>query len=203
MTARHFLTDAELDGILDALPDPAAIPVGTLDQIDAATNDMASTTYAMAVAAALRGDQAHLGVLPDDLAQRKALIRPRLKMMLAAFSAGIIHQCEHTQQIRPMLLACDPPSLACMRPACLASIDENTKRVGFNWDGQCDGCGQPAETVYPYLTTLGPLSISGHLCTACRDGLTRETTAVVTVGRRDPCPCGSGRRYKACHGAAS
>ena len=23
------------------------------------------------------------------------------------------------------------------------------------------------------------------------------------VGRNDPCPCGSGRKYKACHGAAS
>ncbi|MGZ8738703.1 MAG: DUF5926 family protein [Nocardioides sp.] len=32
----------------------------------------------------------------------------------------------------------------------------------------------------------------------------RETTAAVdgAVGPRQPCPCGSGRRYKACHGAA-
>jgi uncharacterized protein YecA (UPF0149 family) len=22
------------------------------------------------------------------------------------------------------------------------------------------------------------------------------------VGRNDPCPCGSGKKYKACHGAA-
>ena len=31
----------------------------------------------------------------------------------------------------------------------------------------------------------------------------RDTPAVAgEVGRRQPCPCGSGRRYKACHGAA-
>jgi uncharacterized protein YecA (UPF0149 family) len=23
------------------------------------------------------------------------------------------------------------------------------------------------------------------------------------VGRNDPCPCGSGRKYKVCHGAAA
>jgi len=26
--------------------------------------------------------------------------------------------------------------------------------------------------------------------------------AVAKAGRNDPCPCGSGRKYKACHGAA-
>jgi hypothetical protein len=172
--SRRFLTDTELDGILDALPDPASIPVGMLDQIDAATSDMEGMSRSMLVGAVARGHSAHLGVLPDDLTQRRALIRPRLKMMLAAFEAGVTHRCEHTQQIGPTLLACDPPSLSCMRPVCLASIDENTKRVGFNWDGQCDGCGQPTEIVFPYLTTLGPLSISGHLCAACKDAMTSQ-----------------------------
>ncbi|MFE9931725.1 SEC-C metal-binding domain-containing protein, partial [Streptomyces sp. NPDC005533] len=26
---------------------------------------------------------------------------------------------------------------------------------------------------------------------------------IPVVGAREPCPCGSGRRYKACHGAAA
>jgi hypothetical protein len=30
----------------------------------------------------------------------------------------------------------------------------------------------------------------------------QETTAAGEVGPRQPCPCGSGRRYKACHGSA-
>ena len=33
--------------------------------------------------------------------------------------------------------------------------------------------------------------------------LTDQTTAEGPVGPRQPCPCGSGRRYKACHGSAS
>jgi preprotein translocase subunit SecA len=27
-----------------------------------------------------------------------------------------------------------------------------------------------------------------------------QGTAVATVGRNDPCPCGSGKKYKKCHG---
>lgn len=203
MTDRRFLDDTELDRILDALPDPTAIPVGMLDQLAAATADMAGMSRTMLVDAVARGDNAHLGVLPDDLTQRKAVIRPRLKMLFAALSAGITHQCEHTQQIRPMLLACDPPSLVCMQPACLAGVDETTKRVGFNWDGQCDGCGQPTELVSPYLTTFGAISISGHLCDACKDVMTRQASTVVAVGRKEPCPCGSSRRFKHCHGRAA
>jgi hypothetical protein len=33
-------------------------------------------------------------------------------------------------------------------------------------------------------------------------GPAAEPTAVPAVGAREPCPCGSGRRYKACHGRA-
>jgi uncharacterized protein YecA (UPF0149 family) len=28
-------------------------------------------------------------------------------------------------------------------------------------------------------------------------------TSEKTVGRNDPCPCGSGRKYKKCHGAGT
>ena len=31
---------------------------------------------------------------------------------------------------------------------------------------------------------------------------TAETTAPGEVGPRQPCPCGSGKRYKACHGSS-
>jgi len=33
--------------------------------------------------------------------------------------------------------------------------------------------------------------------------VTPDTTDVPVVGLREPCPCGSGRRYKACHGKAA
>jgi preprotein translocase subunit SecA len=37
-----------------------------------------------------------------------------------------------------------------------------------------------------------------------RDKLLRQNRAVVvsaSVGRNDPCPCGSGKKYKRCHGS--
>jgi preprotein translocase subunit SecA len=45
-----------------------------------------------------------------------------------------------------------------------------------------------------------PPSISPALSTS--DGpIGRATAAVPAAGRNDPCPCGSGRKYKKCHGA--
>jgi len=31
---------------------------------------------------------------------------------------------------------------------------------------------------------------------------TKTVAAGAKVGRNDPCPCGSGKKYKKCHGAA-
>ncbi|GAA2972266.1 SEC-C metal-binding domain-containing protein [Streptomyces enissocaesilis] len=201
MPDRNFLAVGELDRIIDHLAEQT-LPVSTLDQVDAATRDMGGMTFAMAATAAARGDNALLGVLPEDLPRRKAMIRPRLRMMIAALGAGVTSLCEHTQQIRPLLLSCDPPTLVCMQPACIAKVDQNAQRQGFRWDNHCDGCGRPTEVVFPYMTTLGPLSISGHLCKPCSTEMTSAAQQLVSeaMARKDPCPCGSGRRFKRCHG---
>ena len=39
--------------------------------------------------------------------------------------------------------------------------------------------------------------------TAAPSAGTSTATDVPVVGGREPCPCGSGRRYKACHGRAA
>jgi preprotein translocase subunit SecA len=31
----------------------------------------------------------------------------------------------------------------------------------------------------------------------------QPATAAATVGRNDPCPCGSGKKYKKCHGVGA
>ncbi|MFJ4987921.1 YecA family protein [Streptomyces sp. NPDC088732] len=203
MTVRRFLTEIELDKVIDYLAGKADLTVATLDQFDAAARDMAGMTFTMAADAATRGDRSFLGSLPQDLATRKRLVRPQLRMMLAAMSAGVTHLCAHTRQIRPLLLSCDPPSMVCMEPACIAKVDQHAKATGFHWDHQCDGCGQPTETVYAHLTTFGPLSVSGHLCQPCSAEATNvatEAAAFQVLGRKSPCPCGSGRRFKRCHG---
>ncbi|MFI5859177.1 SEC-C metal-binding domain-containing protein [Streptomyces parvulus] len=208
MANRRFPTDTELDRVLAALPEVAdATPTPILDQIDAATRDLVGMSQTMALAAFARGEQAYLSTLPAELEARRRLIRPRLKMLLAAFSADVAHLCEHTQQVRPVLLSCDPPALACMQPACLAAVDRHAQTVGHRWDHQCDGCGRPSELVFPYVTTFGPLTISGHLCEPCTQAMTAEAAPVTddyaTASRKGPCPCGSGRRYKRCHGRAA
>jgi len=44
----------------------------------------------------------------------------------------------------------------------------------------------PRDRAPAVSSSLGPVS--------------RTTTAVPEVGRNDPCPCGSGKKYKKCHG---
>lgn len=205
MTTRHFPTDAELDAVLDGLPDPSTLPVADLDQYTAASRDMSRMGHAFALTALTRGGWAFLGTPPDDIALRRRMIRPRLKMLLTAFAAGVTGLCEHARQIRPVLLMCDPPALVCMQPACQAKIDQLAQTEGFRWDHQCDACGRRVEMLTPHLLALGPLTVSGHLCEACsRDTATDALAAaddIQPVGRKTPCPCGSGRRFKRCHGS--
>lgn len=204
MTTRHFPTDAELDAIVENLPDPATLPVAALDQYGAASRDMARMGHAFALASLAHGGWAFLGTPPDDIALRRRMIRPRLKMLLAAFAEGVTDLCEHTRQIRPVLLMCDPPALVCMQPACRAKVDQLAQTEGFRWDHQCDACGRRVEMLTPHLLALGPLTISGHLCAPCsRDTATAALDAaadIQPVSRKTPCPCGSGRRFKRCHG---
>ena len=53
----------------------------------------------------------------------------------------------------------------------------------------------------------GAAAAAGGVATAAgpEDGAPRQEQRVATewdtVGRNDPCPCGSGKKYKKCHGA--
>jgi preprotein translocase subunit SecA len=49
----------------------------------------------------------------------------------------------------------------------------------------------------PPVAPAGP----GSALTSSHGPLGRATAAVPEVGRNDPCPCGSGKKYKKCHGA--
>ncbi|MEU1556941.1 SEC-C metal-binding domain-containing protein [Streptomyces scabiei] len=203
MTTRKFISDADLDTLLTALT-AEGLPVATLDQLDAASREAAHIGQALAAHAVTAGGHAFLGTPGRDTAKLRRMIRPRLRMLLAAFSGGAARLCPHTDQIRPQLLVCDPPSLNCMQPACMAAAGAERERIGIRWNHQCDACGQHADILTPYLLALGPLSITGHLCATCsRDVGTAALDAVDNaqpLSRKAPCPCGSGRRYKRCHG---
>lgn len=203
MTTRIFLSETELDALMDTLS-AFDLPVAALDQLEAATQEAALIGNAMASSAVAAGGWAFLGTPGTDTARLRRMVRPRLRMMLAAFSAGAERLCPHTDQIRPQLLVCDPPTISCMDQACMDAAARARVRLGFRWDNECDACGRRVEMLTPHLMAMGPLSISGHLCSPCsRDAATTAFDAadsIQSVGRKVPCPCGSGRRFKRCHG---
>lgn len=72
------------------------------------------------------------------------------------------------------------------------------------------GEGEPSTCLKCNWTGV-PVVVRGvedHRCPSCEIGvatdqewrLSLEVAALPTVGRNDPCPCGSGKKYKKCHG---
>jgi preprotein translocase subunit SecA len=47
-----------------------------------------------------------------------------------------------------------------------------------------------------------PVRAGGSAPAAAQRGSSGPGRSVPKVGRNDPCPCGSGKKYKKCHGAA-
>jgi preprotein translocase subunit SecA len=62
--------------------------------------------------------------------------------------------------------------------------------------------GQPARSGAPasVLTRQGARSAAGGERAEARPGQAQVKRSVPKVGRNDPCPCGSGKKYKYCHG---
>jgi preprotein translocase subunit SecA len=67
-----------------------------------------------------------------------------------------------------------------------------------------------AESVPAFAAARGQSSASAAVATAPRPARTGGDDVVKTVrreepkvGRNDPCPCGSGKKYKKCHGAGT
>lgn len=205
MNTRTFPTEAQLDQFLDTMPDPDTLPVHTRDQLQAATREVGAMGPRMAAAAVAGGGWALVGAAPEDLALRRRMLKPAVRMMLAAFSAGSVTRlCEHTNQIRPTVVICDPPTIVCCQPDCIRLLEQIQNDAQFLWDNECDACGGHAPTVVPHLTAVGAITVSGHMCQACSDLHTADALEaaedIQPVTRRSPCPCGSGRRYKRCHG---
>jgi preprotein translocase subunit SecA len=63
--------------------------------------------------------------------------------------------------------------------------------------GADDLFAAPSRRVAPPAAPVGP----GPALTSSVGPVGRATAAFPEVGRNDPCPCGSGRKYKKCHGA--
>jgi preprotein translocase subunit SecA len=69
---------------------------------------------------------------------------------------------------------------------------EHSDRSGGSEDGNGTGNGSSAQR--RPASNGRPAAANGRTPVGAR-------TAAAKVGRNDPCPCGSGKKYKRCHGA--
>jgi len=77
--------------------------------------------------------------------------------------------------------------------------------------GRSDGAGEPEPAPAPAAAPVAALRGQATVVGAGRARALADATTVRTgggaapdftnVGRNDPCPCGSGRKFKKCHGA--
>jgi uncharacterized protein len=76
--------------------------------------------------------------------------------------------------------------------------------AGLNY--LCAGLRAYFGHVDPYMRTMAGLLSQGRPANEIMDILRMEEAKpadrFVHAERNDPCPCGSGRKYKKCHGAA-
>jgi hypothetical protein len=180
--------------------------VAAADQKRAAAEHGEAWIRAVAVAAVVEGiaPSAYINrrgseSLADDLGLRRAA-----RLYLVAASEGIRPLCAHVNEVRPVALFCDPPVVVCQE--CLPSMLDKIVALGFRHDHECDLCGAQVEMLCEHHTNIGSVSIAANVCESCRDEGERwmesQPMEVVKVGRNLPCPCGSGKKYKHCHGAA-
>jgi len=75
-----------------------------------------------------------------------------------------------------------------------ASIDNAIAEMALKVGGQM---AEPKQEPVLKIRNSGPMigSVSTNLASSSAGSSKKE------VGRNDPCPCGSGKKYKKCHGA--
>lgn len=206
---RTFLPDDVIDAFLHASADYVeSLGAPVLDQLDAATRGLNELLPSAMVHAAEAGERVTYAHLPEDVADRKRVMVPAARMLFAAMSTPPAWTCPHWKQIAPGMVLCDPPMFACMRPECRHAMVAAESKAGHRWDHECDACGKRTDLLWKNARTVGPTYLIGHLCKACIEGGQLDMDVYgkdvsQQVGRRQPCPCGSGRRYKACHGRAA
>lgn len=165
MSARHFPDNDEVDEwiasrFLDET-DADANPV--VDQLKAATADSVNRFRANAPSMIAAGAaERYIEVSDPD----RSKIRGAVRQLMVALSAGVLPLCPHVQQIRPLILFCDPPSIVCT--SCLPSRRAVIETLGHRWNHQCDRCGVHVQMLTPVsIGGLGHLTITGHVCRRC------------------------------------
>jgi hypothetical protein len=111
---RQFSTEEEVDQWMDThvFGDAEVDGNPELDQRQAAARETTSRWMGAGpgLVAAGYADTFFGGEKPE---RSSPLLRGAVREYLAAASAGIIRLCDHTYLIRPLIMNCDPPTIAC------------------------------------------------------------------------------------------
>ena len=205
MTGRHFFTEAELRVIAARQARHPAPPPGLADQLDAVERE-ASEAFARELPHFLIQQGNGWGVVTNAATAPETVAVNSLqatKMLMTAYTAGPRELCPHTRQVRPQVMFCDPPVRVCKE--CLPSVLPEISRMTPRWDNECDCCGAHDAKMFPVTVVALGTYLNGNVCEACHVQQTsvafRETPEVRVIGRKQPCPCGSGRKYKRCCGS--
>jgi hypothetical protein len=97
------------------------------------------------------------------LEQANLVERNAMRMLLGAQSVGIRSMCPHTNEIRPLVICCNPPIVACLD--CVGNIPDPPPY----WLDECDGCGARTKNLIGYQVTVSNLVIWGDVCKNCSD----------------------------------
>ncbi len=142
-----------------------------------------------------RGDFDPLLLEPskDDVDEQERAAADPVGAMLSPWVAGF----EQAVQLLPALTELDDPQVRAALARVLAFAPAD--------DGEADGAatarpvatlGQAIEAIVAGVAELYELTL------AQRYRVAAVRHAAPKVGRNDPCPCGSGRKFKHCHGGA-
>jgi hypothetical protein len=204
---RYFPTEDELDQFMQVgAADAGDIPSHVVDQLSAASREHTNWLIAAAPHMVATG-QARWAFADQSGNPDPDQIRDVTRQVIVAMGAGVKHLCAHTNLIRPWLLICDPPVIACIK--CIASrkvdLGAVDRDLGHFWNYQCDRCGARTELLSKSTVSgFGHLTIVGHICRSCADQDRQrveqlaDTVALVPPIRRKrtPAPGARGRRRR-------
>ena len=85
----------------------------------------------------------------------------------------------------------------------MASIADDVVKYIFRVQVQQEAPPPPRKLYNPVEVGAGDAQPSAGRSAAMAGGATAATAmgGGIAVGRNDPCPCGSGKKFKKCHGA--
>ena len=95
-----------------------------------------------------------------------------------------------------LTITVDPPPPQRKQPRNLRTNTDDIARV--TGQAKTDGGQERAKAAQGQARKNGPQRNGGSRAVATA---TRTPSAIGKIGRNDPCPCGSGKKYKKCHGA--